>query len=404
MNFKYTAIGADGKTIKVIKDAKNKAALFHEIKKNGETLVSVEEVTEKISHRQISFSFLNSISQYEKITFAKNLAGMLEAGLSLSRALAVMERQSNKKELRKILNELNVLIASGKSFSEALAEMPKTFSPLFVSMVRAGEESGNVIGALREVSQQMEKSYLLKKKVHGAMIYPSVVLTVMLVIAVLMLVYVVPSLTSTFKDVGADLPWSTQFIISSSDFIKNNFIVLIIGMFILGIIFYLLLQTRPGKRSWDWVSVNLPLIGEIVKETNSARTTRTLSSLLLSGVDMVMAVRITGDILQNSYYRDILRETEKVVEKGEPMSTVFSKNTKLYPVFVSEMMNVGEETGKLAPMLAGVATFYENEVDQKTKDMSTIIEPFMMVVIGVAVGFFAISMISPMYSVMNNIH
>jgi type II secretory pathway component PulF len=163
------------------------------------------------------------------------------------------------------------------------------------------------------------------------------------------------------------------------------------------------LKTKVGRRAFDFIVLRLPVISVIIKETNAAYTTRTLSSLLAAGVDLLQAVRITGEVLQNSYYKEVMVKTEQVVEKGEALSTVFVNESRLYPVFVGEMISVGEETGKLASMLIGVASFYENEVEQKTKDLSTIIEPILMVVIGGAVGFFAVSMITPMYSVMNNL-
>ncbi|MDD5318255.1 MAG: type II secretion system F family protein [Candidatus Pacebacteria bacterium] len=403
MKFKYTAVTKEGQTYTAVKEAADRSALFRELKKNEESLVSVEEVKAGIAHLELSFNFFKGIKQHEKIIFARNLAGMLEAGLALSRALSVMERQSSNTKLKKILGELNASISSGKTFSGALAAYPNIFNTLFVSMVKAGEEGGNVVGALREVASQMEKNYTLQKKIKGAMIYPAVIVSVMVLIGILMLVYVVPSLTATFKDVGADLPSSTKFIIFLSDFLKNNYILAL--MLVLGVaaLFYFAGKTPQGQRVFDYIFLHTPVIGPLVKETNAARTTRTLASLLTSGVDMVLAVKITGDVLQNSYYKEILRATEKIVEKGDPISTVFSEKTNLYPIFVSEMMSVGEETGKLASMLGNVAVFYENEVEQKTKDMSTIIEPFLMVIIGAVVGFFAVSMITPMYTVMNNI-
>ena len=156
-----------------------------------------------------------------------------------------------------------------------------------------------------------------------------------------------------------------------------------------------------GKKALDWLWLHVPIVGNLVREINSARTARTLSSLLSSGVDVIMAIEITEQVVQNTYFKRVIEDAKKVIQNGEAISGVFLKNQKLYPSFVGEMMSVGEETGKLAPMLLDVATYYENEVDQKTKDMSTIIEPILMIVIGAAVGFFAVSMITPMYSLVN---
>ncbi len=188
-----------------------------------------------------------------------------------------------------------------------------------------------------------------------------------------------------------------------SDFIKNNILFAILILSVLATSAYLFAKSKLGKKIFDHTFLKIPVIGTIIKETNTARTSRTISSLLSSGVPVIRASEITADVLQNSQYKKVLLETQVAIEKGEVMSSVFSKYPNLYPPFLAEMMMVGEETGNLAPMLKEVAIFYEDEVEQRTKDMSTVIEPFLMVVIGVGVGFFALSMISPMYSVLNNI-
>jgi type IV pilus assembly protein PilC len=328
---------------------------------------------------------------------------MLEAGLSLSRAINVMERQTKNTKLKKTYVALNDAIASGKSFHEALQMHPKVFSNLFVSMVKVGEEGGNLSATLLQVAIQMEKNYVLKKKIKGAMVYPGVIISVMVIIAILMMIFVVPGLTKTFVDLKVPLPTSTKVVIGVSDFLSHHYIlaVLLVAIMIAAVIAGL--KTVIGKKIIDIFSLKIPVIGTILKEGNSAQVSRTLASLLSSGVDLLLAVKITGDVIQNSLYKDVLKRSEDVVERGEALSTVFVKEEKLFPIFVGEMMSVGEETGRLAPMLAGVANFYENEVEQKTKDLSTIVEPVLMVVIGAGVGFFAISMIKPMYSIMNNI-
>lgn len=404
MQFSYTAINKEGKRYTNTMEAVDKSVFYQEFKKMGETLVSVEEVKAKSGFKGLkNISFGGRIKMIDRITFARNVANMLEAGLSLSRAISVIERQSTNPKMKEVCIALNASISAGKTFHEALQAYPKVFSTLFIAMVRAGEESGNMAESLKYVSTQMEKSYLLKKKVKGAMMYPSVIIGVMITIGILMMIFVVPGLTKTFTDLKVDLPLTTRIVIGLSDFLKNYSLValaLVIAS-VFGVIYAL--KTALGKKLFDGVTLRIPVVSTILKESNSAQTTRTLSSLLSAGVDLLQAVKITGEVLQNSYYKAVLKQVEVVVEKGEPLSKVFENETRLYPVFVGEMVSVGEETGKLATMLIGVATFYENEVEQKTKDLSTIIEPVLMVIIGGAVGFFAVSMITPMYSVMNNL-
>ncbi|MEK7066071.1 MAG: type II secretion system F family protein, partial [Patescibacteria group bacterium] len=237
----------------------------------------------------------------------------------------------------------------------------------------------------------------------GAMIYPAVIITVMLIIGALMLIYVVPGLTESFKDVKVDLPMSTKLVIFVSNFAKNHAVLGLVGIIaIIGSI-YGWTRAKSGKRSLDFITLRLPVISNIIKETNAARTSRTMSSLLSSGVPVAQALGITGDVIQNSYYKEVLKKSQESVEKGNSISSVFIENDHLYPIFVGEMINVGEETGNMSKMLMETALFYENEVSQKTKDISTIIEPVLMVFIGTVVGFFALSMITPMYSLMDTI-
>lgn len=405
MKFSYTAKKADGSNYDGVFVGESKSDLFTKIKETGDSLVSYKEVTD--DKFQAAFDkFLSSFSKVkmiDKIIFARNLANMLEAGLSLTRSISVMEKQSKNKKLKNIYHELNLDISAGRTFHDALNKFNNVFPPVFISMVKAGEESGNLAESLKSVGTQMEATYKLQKKIKGAMMYPSVIFSVMIIIGIIMMTFVVPKLTATFADVKAELPNSTKFVIFMSEFLRNHYILLPIFVLVVMIAIYQVLHTKQGRNVFDKVVIKLPIFGTLIKESNSAKTARTLSSLIGSGVDLIQSVDITSEVLQNNLYKDVMTKVKQNVEKGKPMSDIFNQHEHLYPIFVSEMINVGEETGKLSTMLQGVAVFYENEVDQKTKDLSTIIEPVLMVFIGAAVGFFAISMITPMYSVMNNI-
>ena len=315
----------------------------------------------------------------------------------------MIDRQSRNDKFKKTVSTINNEIRAGKTLNEAMAAFPKAFSPLFIAMVRSGEESGNLAGSLKTLSGQMEKSYLLQKRLRGALIYPAIVICLIAVIGVLMFIYVVPTLTNTFKELNVELPWSTQLIVSTSDFLRYHTFAFVAA--IVAVVSGLILFKRSvvGKKMIERTMLKLPIIGVLVKEANSARTARTLSSLLSAGVSFLAAMEITRDVVQNGFYKEVLEKARLNVQKGDPISSVFIENEHLYPAFVGEMTSVGEETGQLAEMMLGIATFYEGEVEQKTKDMSTIIEPLLMVMIGCAVGFFAVSMISPTYSLLDNI-
>ncbi|MDO8310751.1 MAG: type II secretion system F family protein, partial [Sideroxyarcus sp.] len=236
-----------------------------------------------------------------------------------------------------------------------------------------------------------------------AMLYPCIILVAIVGIGVLMMIKVVPTLAQTFEEMNAKLPQSTQAVIATSDFLMEHTLAAIILIIALIAGMYLLGSTKVGRRMRDAIFLHVPVIGTMVKEVNAARTARTLASLSNSGVDVLTSLEITREVVQNSYFQDVLMTAQKAVGQGEPLSATFVRSESLYPPFVGEMMSVGEETGQTAEMLKRLAMYYETEVDRKTKDMSTIIEPFLMVFIGAAVGFFAISMISPIYQLSQNI-
>jgi type IV pilus assembly protein PilC len=403
-HFIYKAKRSDGEIYKGTKDAKDRFELYRMLKESGEEAVDVQEkgVNKGFSEGfSMSLPFFHSIKAQDKINFARNLSAMISAGLAMSRALSVMERQTKNKKLRDILISLQKDISEGKTLSQAMSKYKDVFSALFISMVAAGEQSGTLAESLRIVGMQMDKSFALQRRVKGAMMYPGIILSAMVIIAILMLTFIVPTLMKTFTELKVQLPASTRFVLFLSDSLRDYWPIVFMLFVAIVVLFYLFKKSATGKSIIDFLVLKIPVIGEIIKEVNSARTARTLSSLLSSGVDVVESVRITTDVMQNVHYKAILKKAGEAIEKGDPISKIFTQNEKYYPLFLGEMMNVGEETGKIGDMLFGVANFYEEDVDQRTKDMSTIIEPFLMVIIGAAVGFFAISMISPMYSLVN---
>jgi len=404
MKFKYKAQKIDGDYVEDFAEARDSFELAKILKEKDLNLISAKPVDNgKFSRFIQSLKNFGTVSTNEKILFGKNLGSMLEAGLPLSRAIEVMSRQSKNKKYKFVVNSLNDSIKSGDTLAGAMSKFPDVFSNLFVAMVRAGEESGDLVGALKVVSSQMEKTHALKKKIQGAMIYPGVIITAMLGIGIFMLIFIVPTLTKTFTELNIELPKSTQFIINLSDAFRENTFTLILLLVLIIVMLIAGFKTTFGRRILDWVLLHFPIVSGLVKETNSARTARTLASLISSGVPYIKAVDITQEVIQNSYYKSVLIKAGKNVELGLPVAKIFEENQKFYPIFVSEMIAVGEETGELGGMLMKVAIYYEDEVEQKTKNMSTIVEPFLMIIVGAAVGFFALSMISPMYSLVENI-
>ena len=404
MLYKYKAQTSTGAIIDGEAEATNKFSLVAQLKKKNSTVILAKEIKERRSYlRAYLEEILGVVHLSEKIVFIRNLGAMMEAGLSLSRALSVLERQTKNSAFKKIINEIERDITKGSSLNETIGRFPGVFSDLSVAMIKAGEESGKLTESLKVVAEQLDKNYQLKKKIRGALFYPAVIVVTMVIIGIFMLTYVVPILTSTFEELGAELPFTTKVVIGISSFLVNYTILVffLLIAFVVAIIFSA--RTSRGKRILDFLFLKIPLIGGLTREINSARTARTLSSLLTAGVTMLDALDTTKDVVQNSYYKKVLEDAHAAVQRGTPLSFVFNHNQDLYPVLVGEMTAVGEETGKLSQMLLNLASFYEEQVSQKTKDLSTIIEPILMIVIGIAVGLFAVSLITPLYFVLGEV-
>lgn len=404
MKFSYKGRDTHNTILSGVIEAENRQAAIIALRDKSITPIVVNALGGGGSSLGGGFTFFKKVKLNEKIIFTKNISGMLRAGLALSRSLQVIVKQTSNAYFKEIIQGLVDTIDKGGTFSDGLSKHPKVFSTLFVSMIKAGEESGTLPSALNEVGVNLEKTYALNRKIKSALMYPMIILVAIFIIGILMFVYVVPTLTKTFRELGVELPMSTQIVVWLSDTISNHLGLLVLCVAALVGLIYVALRTPRMKRGIDYMSIRIPVVGTLLTEVNTARTARTMSSLLSSGVSISRAISITGEVLQNVYYKEVLMEVEHAIERGEPMSGVFKNHLNLYPVMVGEMMEVGEETGKLSSMLLDIALFYEGEVDAKTKDLSTIIEPVLMIFIGGAVGFFAISMLSPMYSIMDTIN
>ena len=394
---------ATGVELEGTEEAENKLDLARQLKDEGKMLLTATEITSSTLNIDRINAFLSRVDLKEKIQFARNLATMLAAGLPLARAMSIFIRQTKNPKLKQVLVSISDDINKGMPLSDAMAKFPNIFPSIFIAMVRAGEESGGLVEALNVVGGQMEKTYMLKKKVKGAMIYPAVVLCVMIAVGVLMMIYIVPGLAGSFKEMNVELPMMTKIVIGVSDFLQNEwYFAILLVVFSAGAL-WSFQRTQIGKHVIHWAVLRLPIFGNLAQEFNSALATRTLSSLISAGVDIVRALEITKEVVTNVHYKATLEQARANVQKGVPLSQTFTRHTDIYPVMVGDMAEVGEETGKLSDMLLKIAVFYEGEVDAATNDMSKLIEPILMIVIATFVGIFAYSMITPMYSLMNNI-
>lgn len=379
-------------------DAPTRFAVYDQVQKEEGSVVNLKELGGLTMPKWLSISFGTGVKRMEIVRVAKNLSAMLTAGLSLARGLSVMERQSNNKHLKAVISGLSESVKGGSSFHEALALYPNVFSELFVAMARAGEESGSLAESLATVGVQMERSEELVRKIRGAMIYPGIVITAILIVGILMLIFVVPTLTSTFTQLGVKIPMATQIIVAVSNFLVGNIVLVLTGLVVLVVGGTAFVRSKVGSSIVLRLALHMPGVSELIRETYAARAARTLSSLLASSVPVLEALSITKEVVHAKVFANVIGEAEEHVRKGELLSASFAEHTNLYPILMSDMLAVGEETGNVTSMLKQVAEFYESDVSEKTKDLSTIIEPVLMLFIGVVVGFFAVSMIAPIYS------
>src|SRR3989338_7709883 len=294
MRFKYKSQKASGEIYEAEREAADKFALARELKAAGETLLFAEESRARAAIQLDKlFSFGSGVPLHDKIIFARNLGGMLQAGLTVSRALAVLERQTQNRALRRVVVALAERIGKGTALHQALSEFPRVFPPVVLGMVRAGEEGGKLAASLTAVAEQLDRAYSLRRKVRGALMYPSVVVVVMLAVGVLMLVYIVPRLTATFADLNVTLPLSTRSIIAVSEFLRNHVLVGAGLAVAVVAVFVVALRTVRGRHIFDFIVLHTPLLSPLVHEVNAARTARTLSALLSSGVEVVPALDIS---------------------------------------------------------------------------------------------------------------
>lgn len=343
------------------------------------------------------------VSTEEILMLIRNMKVMITAGVPLPKALDILSLQAKGQSMRKTLVAMREKIMQGFSLSQAMALYPAVFSELFVHMVQVGEESGTLEEALSQLATQTERSYELSSKIKSAMMYPAVIITAMIAIGIIMIIYVVPKLAESFKDLGVTLPASTRFVIGLADFLIHRWYVVILGA--LGVFagIFFARRTEEGKRFIDTILLRIPFVSEIIVKTNAAFTVRILGSLIAAGVPIVRALEITARVLNNVHFRSVLMQGAEDVKKGAKLSQVFRQYGHVYPFVVTQMVEVGEETGKTAEIFATLANFYEDEVGAMTKNLAAVIEPVLMLIIGAVVGFFAISMITPMYSMLRTV-
>lgn len=405
MQFLYKAKTFDGQVKYGKINARNKGDLNKKLNDLSLIPISIEEEGGAGGKKKKGFSIskiIKRVSVVDKMLFARNLRAMLKAGLSFARAISVLTEQTNNEYFKDILGSIQEDIQQGTALADSLAKHPKVFNDLFVSMIRVGEVGGNLEEVLDILSIQLKKDHDLTSKVMGAMMYPAVIIFAMVGIGILMMMFVVPSLLKVFEEMNAELPTATKALIFISNTLQNYGIFVFLGFVLFIVLFLWSIKTPVGKKAFGYFLLRVPVIGDVVSKVNMARFSRTLSSMISSGISIVKALEIISNTLSNVYYKESIKMACANVQKGIQLSDVLGQYDKLYQPMMIHMIEVGEETGTLENTLKQVAEFYEEEVGQVTENLSSIIEPVLMLVIGGAVGLFAVSMIQPMYSIMGS--
>ena len=332
--------------------------------------------------------------------FSRQFATMVEAGLNIVSALVILEQQTDDKYLAAVIRELRADVEGGMLMSQAMARHPKVFNRLYISMVEAGEAAGILDTVLDRVAFQIEKETKIKRRVKGAMIYPTMVLIFATLVLVGMLLFLVPIFVKIFAQLGGDLPMLTQYVMHASNFIKATWFVLFPGT-IAGIFgLKKFLKTDAGRQRWDRLKLKLPMkVGDVVLKLTMARFSRTLSTLVAAGVDIIKALEITGQTAGNWVVEEALADVRVRVHEGVPIAQPLVENP-VFPAMVSQMVKIGEETGELEKMLGKIADFYEDEVDASIQSLTSIVEPIMMLGVGLMVGIVIISMYLPMFKLL----
>ena len=405
--YAYTAINAEGLELTGEVQASTVEAAREQLRVRGLLAEVLQEVagrdTSAVSagaDSELKSSAMKSVKTKSLQIFSRQFATMIDAGLNVVEALRILEEQTSDRYLAVVVGEVRLDVERGLLLSQALARHPKAFSRLYVSMIEAGEAAGILDQVLDRLAAQIEKDANIKRRVKSAMVYPSVVISFAFLVLVAMLLFIVPVFEKLYKDLGGKLPMLTQVIVNLSELMRSRWYVIFpaIGLAIYGFIRWK--RTEDGRKVWDRFKLKIPMkIGELVLKVAMARFARTLSTLVTAGVDIIQSLEITGTTSGNWVVEDALRVVRERVHAGIPIAQPLIENP-VFPPMVGQMVKIGEETGELDAMLGKIADFYEEEVDASISALTSIIEPIMIILVGLMVGTIILAMYLPMFKLL----
>ncbi len=394
--YNYKARDSEGKMVNGLVEAPSQQVAARLLRDKQLFVLSLHQTTQRFSFSGVLTRF-KRVGFGDVVNFTRQLATMVVAGLSLPDALAILRTQTTNPQFVSTLADIEHQIISGGNLADALSKYPNIFTTIYISLVRAGESSGTLDQVLNRLAETLESQQEFRSKVKGAMIYPVIIVIGMIGVVMVMMTVVVPKLTDLYKDFGISLPVSTQLLINTSQFFVRFWWLMIMVMFGAAAAFRKWRTTTMGRYVVDSLILKIPIFGDLQKKIILVDFTRTLAMLISSGIHILDGLRILQDSLGNVLFRNAVGEIAKKIEKGFPLGATFGQYD-VFPPIVSQMMKVGEETGKLDETLLKLSRYFESESDNLVKGLTTAIEPIIMVVLGVGVGFIVISVITPIYN------
>lgn len=399
MRYLYVATTREGREERGAIEARDAASAAEQVRHMGLMLITLKRDRSDFLSNALGVGWITNVV---KVTFTKHLALMIQAGLPIDEAIRILRDQATGR-FRRVLSDILKSVESGRPLSDALAQHPSAFSELFVATVRAGELSGTLEGSFKDLAVQLTKNYDLRRKVRGAMIYPILVISAAVGIGVGLSIFVLPRVLKLFESITVQLPLSTRILVGFSNFLAHNWIPFFLGVVIAIVALWYFLQLRFVKPVSHALLLKMPLFGRLVRNFNLAIFARTMTTLLRSGLVIGEAFKICSETIRNVRYKKALLVVKDKIETGAPSSTVLEEFPHLFPTTATRMIAVGEHTGKLEDTFGFLSEFYEDEVDAMTKNLSTILEPALLLIIGLAVAFVAIAVIMPVYNLINSI-
>jgi type IV pilus assembly protein PilC len=349
------------------------------------------------------FSNLQRIPVKEKLIFIQNLSVMIKASIPVLVAFRTLSEQTENKQLSRVLKQIALKLEQGSSLTESMRPYPKVFNELFINMINSGEVSGKLEEVLHHLHLQTKKQYALTSRVKGALTYPLIIVTVMIGIGIFMMIFVIPKITSVFTEYEVTLPLATRILIGTSYFLANQWLISLLSAIAIIYLFIRIIRTRKGKYFFQAIALRAPIFGPIIKKINLANFARTTSSLLKTDIMIVNAFQITANTLGNLHYREAVMDISEKIKKGGQINEVIKNYPDFFPPMVTQMIAIGEQTGEITDILEDLAVFYEEEVDQIMQNLPSIIEPLLILLLGVGVGGIAIAIIMPMYSLTSSV-